>query len=80
MWELQSQSLAQITLLGSVQLPFTTLLTVHLLVELVPLYNSSRKSLITFSFLIFYTFAIFEIQPRQNHLYQVHAIDQMSNW
>ena len=61
---LKSKLLPQITLLGTVQPPFTTLLTVHLLVALVHFSKSRHKSLIIFSFLIFYSVAVFEIQHR----------------
>ena len=79
-WELQSKTISQITLLGRVQPPFRTLLTVRFLVVLAPIYNSSRESLITFSFLIFYCFAVSKIRHRESHFYQVRAIAQMSNW
>ena len=49
---------------GRVQTPFPTLLTVRLLVTLLPLSNSSPKSLMTFSFRTFYSIAVFEIQHR----------------
>ena len=58
---LQSKLVPQITLLGHMQRPFTTRLTVGLLVVLVSLFNCSHKSL-TFSFLTFSSFAIIEIQ------------------
>ena len=50
-------------LLGRVQPPLTTLQTLRLLVALALLSNSSRKSSMTFLFLTFYSFAVFEIQP-----------------
>ena len=59
---------------------FTTLLTVRLVVTLVPLYYSSRKSLITISFLIFFSFAVFEIQHEQQQYYRVRFIALMLNW
>ena len=63
--KLQSQSLSQITLLGRVQPRFTKLVTVSLLLPQVLFYNSSCKSLITSTFLIFYFFVVFEIEHKQ---------------